>query len=69
MILITKTPVGTIKDFIDAYPTGTDAADEATVKIWEQKAKGQQEKFNAAKKEQQDMMTVILGQCNEATQA
>ena len=40
MILITKTPLGTIEDFIDAYPTGTDAANEATVKIWEQKAKG-----------------------------
>ena len=67
MILITKTLLGTIKDFINAYPTGTDAADEATVKIWEQKAKGQQEEFNAAKKGQQDMMMVILGQCDEAT--
>ena len=67
MILITKWPLGTIKDFINAYPTGADANNKATVKIWEQKAKGQQEEFNAAVKGQQDMMTVILGQCNEAT--
>ena len=52
MILITKRPLGTIKNYINAYPTGTDAANEATVKIWEQKAKGQQEEFHAAKKGQ-----------------
>ena len=40
MILITKTPLGTIKNFINAYPTGA-AATEQAVKIWEQKAKGQ----------------------------
>jgi len=69
MILITKRPLGTIKNYINAYPTGAAAADEATVKIWEQKAKGQQEEFNAAVKGQQDMMMAILGQCNEATRA
>ena len=43
--------------------------DQAAIKIWEQKGKGQQEKFNAAVKEQQDMMMAILGQCNETTKA
>ena len=69
MILITKRPLGIIKDFIDAYPTGADANNKATVKIWEQKAKGQQKEFQEAKKGQQDMITVILGQCNETTWA
>ena len=40
MILITKTPLGAIEDYIDAYPTGAAATDQAAVKIWEQKAKG-----------------------------
>ena len=40
MILITNTPLGTIKNFIDAYPKEA-AATEQAVKIWEQKAKGQ----------------------------
>ena len=69
MILITKRPLGTIKNYIDAYPTGVDANDKGIVKVWEQKAKGQRDEYNAAKKGQQDMITVILGQCNEATRA
>ena len=67
MILITKTPLGAIEDYIDAYPTGAAATDQAAVKIWEQKAKGQQEEFNAAVKGQQDMMMAIFGQRDEAT--
>ena len=61
-------PLGTIKNFINAYPQGA-AATEQAVKIWEQKAKGQQEEFNAAVKGQQDMMMAILGQCDEPTKA
>ena len=64
MIIITNTPLGTIKNFINAYPQGAAAAEQA-VKFWEQKAKGQQEEFNATVKGQQDMMMVILGQCDE----
>ena len=30
-ILITKRPLGTIEDYINAYPTGADAAVESTV--------------------------------------
>ena len=40
MILITKTPLGAIEDYIDTYPTGAAATDQAAIKIWEQKAKG-----------------------------
>ena len=69
MILISKRPLGTVEDYINAYPTGADANNEGIVKVWEQKAKSQQDEFNAAKKGQQDMITVILGQCDEATQA
>ena len=67
MILISKRPLGTMEDYIDDYPTGADANNEGIVKVWEQKAKSQQDEFNAAKKGQQDMIKVILGQCNEAT--
>ena len=52
---------------IDPYPTGADAQNEGICKVWEQKAKSQRDEFNAAKKGQQDMMTVILGQCDEPT--
>ena len=69
MILITKTLLGTIKNCIDPYSTGADANDKGIVKVWEQKAKGQRDEYNAAKKGQQDMITVILGQCDEATRA
>ena len=34
MILITKRPLGTIKNYIDAYPTGADANDKGIVKVW-----------------------------------
>ena len=34
MILITKTPLGTIGNYIDAYPTGADANDKGIVKVW-----------------------------------
>ena len=68
MILITKRPLGTIKNYIDAYPKGA-AATEQAVKIWEQKTKGQQEEFNAAVKGQQDMMIAILGKCDEPPKA
>ena len=67
MILISKRPLGTMEDYIDDYPTGADANNEGIVKVWEQKAKSQQDEFNAAKKGQQDMITVILGQCDEET--
>ena len=67
MILISKTPLGTVEENIDAYPTGADTTNEGICKVWEQKAKSQQDEFNAAKKGQQDMITVILGQCNKAT--
>ena len=39
MILITKRPLGTIENYIDAYPTGADANNKGIVKVWEQKAK------------------------------
>ena len=58
-----------MEDYINNYLTGADANNEGIVKVWEQKAKGQRDEYNAAKKGQQDMTTVILGQCNEATQA
>ena len=67
MILISKTPLGTMEENIDAYPTGADANNEGICKVWEQKAKSQRDEFNAAKKGQQDMITVILGQCDEPT--
>ena len=67
MILINKRPLGTMEDYIDPYPTGADVNNKGIVKVWEQKAKSQQDEFNAAKKGQQDMITVILGQCDEAT--
>ena len=55
--------------YINAYPTGADATNEGICKVWEQKAKSQQDEFNPAKKGQQDMITVILGQCDKATWA
>ena len=61
-------PLVTIENLINAYPERA-AAMEQAVKIWEQKAKGQQEEFNAAVKGQQDMMMAILGQCDEPTKA
>ena len=67
LILISKTPLGTMEQNIDPYPTGADAQNEGICKVWEQKAKSQRDEFNAAKKGQQDMMTVILGQCDEPT--
>ena len=67
MILISKTPLGTMEENIDAYPTGADANNEGICKVWEQKAKSQRDEYNAAKKGQQDMITVILGQCDEPT--
>ena len=68
IIIVTNMPLGTTENFINAYPEGT-AAMEQAIKIWEQKAKGQQEEFNAAVKGQQDMMMAILGQCDEPTKA
>ena len=67
MILISKRPLGRMEDNIDPYPTGADAQNEGICKVWEQKAKSQQDEFNGAKKGQQDMITVILGQCDKAT--
>ena len=67
MILISKRPLGTMEAYINPYPTGADAANKGICKVWEQKAKSQQDEFNGAKKGQQDMITVILGQCDEAT--
>ena len=56
-----------MEENIDAYPTGADANNEGICKVWEQKAKSQRDEYNAAKKGQQDMITVILGQCDEPT--
>ena len=67
MILMSKRPLGTIKANVDAYPTGADAQNEGICKVWELKAKGQREEYMAAKKGQQDMITVILGQCDDPT--
>ena len=67
LILISKTPLGTMEENIDPYPTGADAQNEGICKVWEQKAKSQQDEYNAAKKGQQDMITVILGQCDKPT--
>ena len=53
MILISKRPLGTMEDYIDDYPTGADATNEGICKVWEQKAKNQQDEFSAAKKGQQ----------------
>ena len=41
MILMSKTPLGTIKANVDAYPTGEDAKNEGKCKLWELKAKTQ----------------------------
>ena len=68
IIIETNTSLGTIKDFINAYSEGA-AATKQAIKIWEQKAKGQQEEFNGAVKGQQDMMMIILGQCDKPTKA
>ena len=53
---------------INAYPAGADATKQ-NIKVWEQKAKGQQEEFNGVARGQQDMMTTILRQCDEPTKA
>ena len=69
MILMSKRPLGTIEANVDAYPTGADAQNEGICKLWELKAKTQREEYVAAKKGQQDMITVILGQCDDPTRA
>ena len=66
IIIETSTPLGTIKNFIDAYPTGADATKQ-NIKVWKQKTKGQQEEYNGAVRGQQDMMMAILGQCDKPT--
>ena len=67
MLLMSKRPLGTIEANVDAYPTGADANNKGICKVWEQKAKSQRDKYIGAKKGQQDMITVILGQCDEPT--
>ena len=57
-----------IKDFMGAYPTRADATDH-NIEVWKQKTKGQQEEYNGAVKGQQNMMMVILGQCDKPTKA
>ena len=68
IIIETNTLLGTIKNFTNAYPAGADATKQ-NIKVWEQKAKGQQEEFNGAVRGQQGMMMTILGQCDEPTKA